>query len=75
MAAKNPAFSHPHRVLKSGGFVPDGWRDDEGRGPEECRRRLEAEGIRFADDAADHACFVGWEELRALLDGKPDETE
>jgi hypothetical protein len=32
-AATLRSFPHPHRVLGSIGFIPDGWRDDVGIGP------------------------------------------
>jgi alkylated DNA nucleotide flippase Atl1 len=68
-AAKNPAFANPHRVLLSGGRISPEWMDAEGRGPERCRELLEVDGVRFADDgAAKPAAFVGWEELKELLD-------
>jgi alkylated DNA nucleotide flippase Atl1 len=52
-AAKYPAFPNAHRVLKAGGLIAAGWRDHQGRGPEECQRLLEAEGIAFTGDRAD----------------------
>ncbi len=66
MASRVSDFPNPHRVLNSRGAVPAGWRDDAGAGPEECRRRLEAEGIRFGSDGhADPSQRVGPEELKA----------
>lgn len=63
-AALLPQFPEPHRVLQQGGVVPDGWRDDEGRGPEECRRRLEEEGVAFPDGVrADPDRRVTWDVL------------
>jgi alkylated DNA nucleotide flippase Atl1 len=73
VAAKNPAFVNPHRVLWSGGEIKDGWRDDEGNGPEECERRLAEEGISVTNRFADKRDFIGWEELRDLLEA--DERE
>jgi alkylated DNA nucleotide flippase Atl1 len=67
VAAKNPAFVNPHRVLGSGGVIKDSWEDDEGRGPEECERRLREDGIKVKDRVADKAHFIGWEELKELL--------
>ncbi len=68
VAAKNPAFSHPHRVLKSGGKIPADWRDDEGKGPAECKRRLDREGVSFArDGSADPSARIGWEDIKARL--------
>jgi alkylated DNA nucleotide flippase Atl1 len=68
VAAKNPAFVNPHRVLWSGGVIKDTWRDDEGRGPEECERRLREDGIDVASGIADNSRFIGWEELLELLE-------
>jgi alkylated DNA nucleotide flippase Atl1 len=69
VAAKNPAFANPHRVLKAGGVVDDDWHDEKGRGPEECKRRLSEEKVWLADeDKADPKLFLGWEELKGLLD-------
>jgi alkylated DNA nucleotide flippase Atl1 len=68
VAAKNPAFVNPHRVLWSGGVIKDSWRDDEGLGPEECERRLREDGITVKDRVADKSRFIGWEELKELLD-------
>jgi alkylated DNA nucleotide flippase Atl1 len=63
-AATLPSFPHPHRVLGRNGVIPIGWRDDQGNGPEECRRRLESEGVRFSDDGrADPASRVAWDIL------------
>jgi alkylated DNA nucleotide flippase Atl1 len=74
VAAKNPAFAHPHRVLWSGGLIKDVWRDDEGRGPEECKRRLREEGVDVTDRRADPEKFIGWEELKQLLQAEEDAT-
>lgn len=73
VASRNLAFAHAHRVLESGGVVPKGWHDAEGRGPEECERRLGTEGITVADGRADLNRFIGWDELRDLL--RADEAE
>jgi alkylated DNA nucleotide flippase Atl1 len=63
-AAMLPDFPNPHRVLMNGGEINDSWRSAEGLGPEECRRRLEAEGVGFGDDGrADRARSVDWHEL------------
>lgn len=43
----------PHRVLEYTGRIADGWIGDGG-GPEECRRRLEAEGVEVSDDMFAH---------------------
>lgn len=71
VAAKNPAFTKPHRVLWSGGEIRDSWKDDEGRGPEQCEQRLLAEGIAVTDRYADPEKFIGWERLEEIL--KADE--
>jgi alkylated DNA nucleotide flippase Atl1 len=63
-AATLPTFPNPHRILREGGAIPDAWHDDKGRGPEECRRRLEAEGVKFTEDGrADPAYRLTWDEL------------
>ena len=62
-AASISRFPNAERVIGSGGRIPSGWRDDAGRGPEECQRRLEAQGVRFEDARADPARHVGWEVL------------
>lgn len=74
VAAKNPAFAHPHRVLWSCGEIKDRWIDDEGRGPEECERRLRSEGVAVTDRHADPEKFVGWEGLKALLEAEEQAT-
>jgi alkylated DNA nucleotide flippase Atl1 len=66
-AATLPDFPHPERILQAGGVVPEGWRDSQGRGPEECRRRLEEQGIVFKGGRADPAQRLSWEELRRRL--------
>lgn len=68
VASKSPAFANPQRVLMSGGKVHEEWKDDEGNGPEECVRRLGEEGVPFIDDRADPERFIGWEQLKALLE-------
>ena len=63
-AATRPDFPAPWRVLKEGGFIHEHWLDAEGRGPDEARRRLEAEGIEFdADGRASRSSRVGWDVL------------
>jgi O6-methylguanine-DNA--protein-cysteine methyltransferase len=75
VAARNPAFANPHRVLAKGGRIAEGWRDDEGRGPEECERRLrEIDKIEVTDGVADPNKRMGYEELKARLDAE-DEVE
>jgi alkylated DNA nucleotide flippase Atl1 len=77
VAAKNPAFANPHRVLKSGGVIDPDWRsEDRTDGPEECRRRLVEEKVWLADkDVADPKRFLGWEELARLLEAAEDDDE
>ena len=75
VAAKNPAFANPHRVLKSGGLIPPDWRDDDGQGPEECERRLRAEGMQFEGDAAPAGSRIGWEEIKSRLAKLDDEDD
>jgi alkylated DNA nucleotide flippase Atl1 len=67
-AAKNPAFVNPHRVLWSGGVIKETWRDDEGNGPEECERRLAADGIEVIDGVAEEEAFIGWQKLKEYLE-------
>jgi alkylated DNA nucleotide flippase Atl1 len=67
-AATLPDFPNPHRILKAGGSIPSDWHSDDGGGPEECRRRLEEEGVMFDEGGralAQHR--VGWEEIRSRL--------
>jgi alkylated DNA nucleotide flippase Atl1 len=52
VASTNPAFANPHRVLNVGGKIHPDWHDDEGRGPEECERRLREDGVGFVDGKA-----------------------
>jgi len=64
-AAKLSDFPRPAQILMEGGRINPQWRDAEGRGPEECRKRLEQVGVRFADDGhADPAQRVTWDVLR-----------
>jgi alkylated DNA nucleotide flippase Atl1 len=68
VAAKNPAFANPHRVLKNGGVIPSDWRDDDGRGPEECERRLRHEEVPFTDDGhTAPSAYVGWSVIKDRL--------
>jgi alkylated DNA nucleotide flippase Atl1 len=68
VAAKNPSFIDPHRILASGGVISEGWRDSEGHGPEQCERLLRDAGIEFKDGCAAPDQQLGWEILRELLD-------
>jgi alkylated DNA nucleotide flippase Atl1 len=68
IAAKNPAFANPHRVLNAGGIVNDEWSDGRSGGPDVCKERLREEKVWLtAEDRADPDSFVGWEELQRLL--------
>jgi alkylated DNA nucleotide flippase Atl1 len=62
-AATLAHFPNPHRVLKEGGVIPDGWLDSDGQGPEECRSRLKNEGVKFVGDHASPNQRVAWDEL------------
>jgi alkylated DNA nucleotide flippase Atl1 len=63
-AATLANFPNPHRILLDGGRIPPTWHDDQGGGPEECRRRLEKEGVRFTDEGrADAARRISWDVL------------
>lgn len=68
VAAKDPAFANPHRVLEKTGTIPAGWRDDEGHGPEECERRLRREEVPLLDGKAPEERRMYHEELRTLLE-------
>jgi alkylated DNA nucleotide flippase Atl1 len=74
VAAKDPAFANPHRVLEKAGTIPPGWRDDEDRGPEECEARLKRENIELIDGRAPRELRMSHDELRALLDEGDSET-
>ncbi|MBM4407036.1 MAG: hypothetical protein FJ038_00205 [Chloroflexi bacterium] len=67
-AATEEAFPNAERVLAAGGRIAPGWRAEHGAGPGECRRRLEAQGVRFVRDRADPGQRVGWEDLLARSD-------
>jgi alkylated DNA nucleotide flippase Atl1 len=68
VAAHNPAFANPHRVLATGGAIANGWKDDEGNGPEECVRLLKADGIELAYGHAPENRRMHHDELKARLD-------
>jgi alkylated DNA nucleotide flippase Atl1 len=59
VAAHNPAFANPHRVVGAGSIIKDDWLDDQGRGPEECERRLIDDGIAVDDHRTDPEKFIG----------------
>lgn len=52
MARTRTDFPNPHRILNLRGQIPSGWRSYAGHGPEECRRRLEEEGVAFQENGA-----------------------
>ncbi len=62
-AATVLGFPNAERVIGKGGRIPAGWGVATGGGPEECRRRLEAQGVRFEEGLADPSQHVGWEIL------------
>jgi alkylated DNA nucleotide flippase Atl1 len=66
LAAHNPAFSTPWRVLHADGSIAEGWRG-HGGGPEKCRELLEAEGVRFVNGRADPEQKILSEEIELLL--------
>jgi len=53
-------------VLQSGGIITPGWRptDAYGADPEECRRRLESDGVRFDERGrASRDDYIAWDAL------------
>jgi alkylated DNA nucleotide flippase Atl1 len=68
-------FPNPHRVIQSGGRIPDGWKphDSDAPNPGECRRLLEAEGVKFDERGrAKRKQYVAWDVLRERRDdGSP----
>jgi alkylated DNA nucleotide flippase Atl1 len=62
-AATLDTFPNPHRVLAQGGVIPPGWKTADGKGPEECERRLKAEGVEMVDGKADSRKRVTWDIL------------
>jgi len=63
--AARGGIPNAHRVLLAGGWISPGF---EGGRAERCRRRLEAEGIRFERDRADPSRRVTWLDLAARLE-------
>jgi alkylated DNA nucleotide flippase Atl1 len=61
-AAARGRIANAHRVLLAGGMISPGGGD--GR-VEECRRRLEAEGISFRNGRADPARHLTWLDLES----------
>jgi alkylated DNA nucleotide flippase Atl1 len=73
-AVTQPDFPAPWRVLNTDGLIHPNWRDAEGRGPEEARRRLRAEGVQFDEDNRARQEFrVRWDVLRQRDDQAPAE--
>jgi alkylated DNA nucleotide flippase Atl1 len=72
-AAMLEHFPNPHRVLQSGGRIPDGWRPTHAPEPDpaECRRRLEAEGVEFDEHGrASRRDYVAWDVLVERAEGQ-----
>jgi alkylated DNA nucleotide flippase Atl1 len=67
----SPDVRHAHRVLEHTGHIPDGWVG-VGGGPDECKRRLVAEGVEVSDDMFAHMRhFVDHEVLSTRLAERP----
>lgn len=66
LAAHDPAFATPWRVMHADGSIADGWRGPGG-GPERCRELLESEGVRFVNGRADSAQKILADEIELLL--------
>jgi len=66
-AANLPDFPNAHRILRGDGTIPEGWRSGDGKGPEECLRRLVEEGVFFTDGKADPARRIPFEELKRRI--------
>jgi alkylated DNA nucleotide flippase Atl1 len=64
-AAARGRLANAHRVLLARGRISPGWG---GGNVDECRRRLEAEGIRFLDGRADPARHLTWLDLAARFE-------
>jgi alkylated DNA nucleotide flippase Atl1 len=64
-AATLDSFPNPHRLLAQGGVIPPGWRSGDGHGPEECERRLRAEGVEMVEGRAQAERRVTWDILVA----------
>jgi alkylated DNA nucleotide flippase Atl1 len=64
-AAARGLLPNAHRVLLAGGRISPGW--DGGR-VDECRRRLEDEGIRFSGGRADPARHLTWLDLASRFE-------
>ena len=65
-------FPNASQILMEGGVINPNWHDDNGRGADHCRRKLEEQGISFADNGhADPARRVAWDELRRRDEAEP----
>jgi len=47
--ASDTAVENAHRVLRANGAISPEWAGTDGSGPEEVRKKLEAEGVEFGD--------------------------
>jgi len=65
--AARGGIANAHRVLLAGGRVSPGF---DGARVERCRRRLEAEGIRFERERADPERRLTWLDLAARLESR-----
>jgi len=64
-AVTQPDFPAPWRVLNADGLIHPHWRDVDGHGPQEARRRLRSEGVLFDEDNRARQEFrVTWDVLR-----------
>lgn len=60
VAATDPDFPNPERLLMDNGKVNPNWRDSEGRGPEHCMRLLTEQGIKFVNGHASSSQRISW---------------
>jgi alkylated DNA nucleotide flippase Atl1 len=63
-AAARGLLGNAHRILLAGGRISPGW----GGEAEECRKRLESEGIRFRNGRADPVRHLTWLDLAARFE-------
>jgi alkylated DNA nucleotide flippase Atl1 len=77
VAAHHPAFANPHRILQRGGTVSADWRDeDQGKGPEEAKRRLtDEEDWDVENDRAIPESALNWQQLRERLQAADSEED